>query len=195
GSNQLIPYSPPYTPPPPPMPPGSPVIVQRAPFSISLGFAITDPSVTANAIERSGANGVWTVLQTYGPVKGFQQFTDHGDPIPTRAGTTAMRPAAMAVSTGSSGGLTPDTLYCYRMRSTNPNGSTLSTPQCVYTREYVTDDAGNQIVRSVSRVQLHLVTGNVTNAGTDDAVEVLLNSASTTISVPALNHTWVDSPR
>jgi hypothetical protein len=57
---------------------------------------------------------------------------------------------------------------------------------------------GNQIVRSVSRVQIHLVTANIPNTGTDDtddAVEVLLNSAYTSVSIPALNHTWVDSPR
>lgn len=51
---------------------------------------------------------------------------------------------------------------------------------------------GNQIVRSVSRVQIHLVTANIPNAGTDDtddAVEVLLNSAYTSVSIPALNHT------
>jgi hypothetical protein len=54
------------------MRPGSPVITQRTPFSISLGFTINDASVTANAIERSGANGVWTVLETYGPLHGFQ---------------------------------------------------------------------------------------------------------------------------
>src|SRR5262249_12400578 len=58
GSTQLVPYSPPYTPPQPPMPPGTPVITQRTPFSISLGFIVDDPSVTANAIERSGADGV-----------------------------------------------------------------------------------------------------------------------------------------
>ena len=85
-------------------------------------------------------------------------------------------------------------MYCYRARSTNPNGSTVSRPQCVFTREYITDATGKQIVRSVSRVQIHLVTANVPNAGTDDAVAVLLNSASTAISVPALNHTWLDLP-
>ena len=57
GSNQLIPYRPPYTPPPAPTPPGSLGITQRTPFSISLIFSITDPSATANAIERSGADG------------------------------------------------------------------------------------------------------------------------------------------
>jgi hypothetical protein len=195
GSNQLVPYSPPYIPPQPPTPPGTPVISQRTPFSISLGFTITDSTVTANAIERSGANGIWRVLRTYGSLHGFQQFTDYGDPIPPSAGTTAMR---MAAVTTAASRLTPDTMYCYRVRSTNSIGSTLSMPQCVYTREYITDETGKQIVRSVSRVQIHLLTANIPNAGTDDtddAVEVLLNSAYTTVSIPALNHTWVDSPR
>ena len=198
GSNQLIPYSPSYTPPPPPTPPGSPGITQRTPFSISLIFSITDSSATANAIERSGTDGVWSVLATYGPLQGLQQFTDYGDPIPSSAGN-ATRVAMMAAGTGASGSrLTPDTLYCYRVRSTTSSGSMVSTPQCAYTREYITDAAGKQIVRSVSRVQLRLLTANIPNADTDDsddAVEVLLNSAYTSVSIPALNHTWVDSPR
>src|SRR5262249_8341852 len=131
-----------------------------------------------------------------GALHGFQQFTDSGDSIPPSTGATAMRMAAMTIGTGATAHpLIPDTVYCYRVRSTNSNGSSVSMPQCVYTREYITDSTCKQITRSVSRVQIHVLTGNVTNAGTDDDVAVLLNSASTTISVPALNHTWVDSPR
>jgi hypothetical protein len=200
GSTQLVPYSPPYVPPQPPLQPGTPVITGRASFSISLGFIIDDPSTTANAIERSGANGIWTVLKTYGPLRNFQQFTDYGDPIPTSAGTathvaTGMTAGAASGPVTDASRLTPDTMYCYRVRSTNQNGSTLSSPQCVYTREYVTDAKGTQVTRSVSRVQLRIRTADITNADTGDDVAVLLNSASTTISVPALNHTWVDSPR
>lgn len=194
GSNQLVPYSPPYVPPQPPMDPGAPGISQRTSFSITLGFTITDPSVTANAIERSGANGVWTVLKTFGALKGFQQFTDYGDPIPTSAGTVSMIATTTRTGTVASR-LSPDTRYCYRLRSMNANGSTTSGPRCVYTREYVTDATGQQITRSVSRVQLHLHTANATNAGTNDSVAVLLNAASSTISIPALNRTWIDSPR
>src|SRR5262249_20928688 len=119
-----------------------------------------------------------------------------GDPVSTSAGTLSFAAMTTTTRTGTvASRLNPDTRYCYRMRSTNPNGSTTSVPQCVYTREYVTDAMGQQITRSVSRVQLRLRTGDVTNAGTDDSVAVLLNSASTTIQVPALNHTWIDSPR
>jgi hypothetical protein len=63
--------------------------------------------------------------------------------------------------------LTADSLYCYRVRSTNANGSTVSVPQCVYTRvhhrRHGKPDRAVRLTGTDSPRE-----ANIPNAGTDD---------------------------
>lgn len=192
GGPGLVPYVPPYVPPQPPQKPATPNILTRTPHAISFGWWVLDPSVTSSALERSTGDGVWTVIATHGALNGPQQHTDGGPPtavaLPTRRGLVT------ATKVGNS--LTPDKRYCYRVRQTNAVGTTLSDAQCTYTRELPPlDEYGTRVPRSVSRLQLRVRTGTPVNADTEDAVAVLLNSATSLYAVPSGNRTWLDDPR
>jgi hypothetical protein len=168
-TNVYLPWTPPPTVPPPPSPPSTPVILERTPTTTTVYWSVIDTSVYANTLERNfNKNGIWTVIASYGSLGISTQFTDTG--------------------------LTPDSLYCYRVRSTNQNGSTYGQEQCVYTKEDVRDSMGNHVSRTMMRAQILLRTGTVANADTEDDVAVLLNSATSRYAVPSGNRTWIDYP-
>jgi hypothetical protein len=81
----------------------------------------------------------------------------------------------------------PDTEYCYRIRSSNAAGTNRSQKRCAYT-----PDGTN---RQLWRAQLTVGVADVSNAGTDDAVVVRLNSPGTAHYLPALHETWTDYSR
>ena len=83
-------------------------------------------------------------------------------------------------------GLQPDMRYCYRVRVESPYGMSFTPNEkraCGYTRD------GNSL--RVWRVQLMIRAANVTNAGTENDLQVRLNSPLATYS-PSSNHTWLD---
>jgi hypothetical protein len=82
--------------------------------------------------------------------------------------------------------LLPDTRYCYLVRPYNGNGQSSSPVSCGYTRD------GND--NTVWRAELIVRTGDVDDAGTDDSVFVLLNSAAGNTQ-PGGNRTWLDYAR
>jgi hypothetical protein len=81
--------------------------------------------------------------------------------------------------------LQPDTRYCYRIKVYNDQGQAYSSPRCVFTR----DGHGY----GVYRVQLRIHTADVSDAGTDDSISVLLNESFYT--APSGNKTWLDYGR
>lgn len=53
------------------------MIGERTATSVQLFWWQLDTSVFANSIERNtNKNGIWTVIQTFGVLQGFQQYTD-----------------------------------------------------------------------------------------------------------------------
>ena len=83
-------------------------------------------------------------------------------------------------------GLQPDTRYCYVVSPYNSNGQSSSPVSCAYTRD------GND--NTVWRAELVLHTADVEDAGTDDSVFILLNSAAGDTQ-PGGNRTWLDYAR
>ena len=82
-----------------------------------------------------------------------------------------------------SSGLLPDTRYCYTVSPYNGNGQSSSPVSCAFTR----DGKDN----TVWRAELVVQTADVEDAGTDDSVFVLLNSAAGDTQ-PGGNRTWLD---
>jgi hypothetical protein len=109
----------------------------------------------------------WEVVETYGPVSGFQDATDDND----------------------GEGLDPDQRYCYQLIAFNEHGSSYSPQRCAYTKSV--DE--NQ---PVTRVQLRVKTADISGAGTTgDKVRVRLNSVPGSLTVPAGNVTAMDYGR
>jgi hypothetical protein len=98
--------------------------------------------------------------------------------------TIASFPAVSGVQEWTdTSGLADDTQYCYRVRVYNDDGASFSPRSCAYTR--------HEESRQVWRVQMRINTADVPEAGSDDPVEVRLNSAVESY-VPFGNSTWLD---
>lgn len=80
--------------------------------------------------------------------------------------------------------VSPDTLYCYRIVAFNDVLRLPSSERCAYTRD------GQNF--PVSRIQLQIVTADVSNAGTDDAVSVRLNGNWPRVIPCCTNITWMN---
>ncbi len=83
--------------------------------------------------------------------------------------------------------LSADTLYCYRLVVYRGSASKHSQTQCVYTRD--------EPRREVIRAQIEITVADIPHAGTDDPINVRLNSPASAPYVPAGNSTWVDYGR
>jgi hypothetical protein len=211
GSITRVPYTPPPPPlPQPPVPASVPIVTARTTNTISLHWYLQD-TVTSSQLETSIGDENWSVLQTYGAGKSGDAFdyTDGGgiSALPSggfavaRMASTSRLVATTSVATtgvATSGlrlprTLASDSLYCYRVRSFNVNGSSVSAEQCVYTKEYVTDSDGKPITRPVIRAQIVIHTAAVSGANTDDPVAVILGDSVTWLDYPQddfeLDHT------
>ncbi len=118
------------------------------------------------------------------------QYED-GYRISRQSGNTWVVVAETAPGSGfmtyeDASGLLPDTRYCYSVQAYNSRGRSSSPISCGYTRD------GND--NTVWRAELVLQTADVEDAGTDDSVFVLLNSAAGNTS-PGGNRTWLDYAR
>ncbi|MBI4509701.1 MAG: hypothetical protein HY698_08680 [Deltaproteobacteria bacterium] len=104
--------------------------------------------------------------------------------------TVATYGALTGSTTFTDTGLSPDALYCYRVLTYDASTSKYSGVRCAFTRDSVS--------RPVYWAQLEITTADVSDAGTDDAVNVHLNSvgvgatATTTTTVPSGSSTWLD---
>lgn len=150
-------------------------VYQPADFTIG-GYTTTEVGMRwwnrgapQTEVFRSINGGAWSIINTFAPLP-TNAYIDYRD----------LQAAA-------------NTENCYRVSvsdGTNPY-SALSTPvRCVITR-----DGRNLLVH---RLQLRLRVANVANAGTDDPLEVRLQSPSWLVPAvtnwrPAGNSTWVDS--
>ena len=200
GSLTRVPYTPP--PPPPPQPPAAPSVpsvTARTTNTISLHWSLRD-TVDSSQLETSIGDENWSVLKTYGTGKSGDAFdyTDGGGITAYPTGSLAVARMAWTsplvlvtgVTTTTSGlyrlprTLASDSLYCYRVRAFNVNGSSVSPEQCAYTKEYVTDSDGKQITRPVIRAQIVIHTAAVSDANTDDPVAVILGDSVTWLDYP-----------
>lgn len=75
-----------------------------------------------------------------------------------------------------------DRLYCYRIVVFDDTRRIPSSERCAFTHD------GRNI--AVNRIQLQIITGDVSNAGTDDDVQIRLNSRIK--GSPRGNQTWLD---
>ncbi|MCB1739287.1 MAG: hypothetical protein KDK91_02880 [Gammaproteobacteria bacterium] len=120
-------------------------------------------------IKRRIAGGAWSTIKVLGPLPD-NQYVDFQDLEAE-----------------------PDAEHCYVITATDGVGifSSISTPmRCAYTRD------GRDI--PVHRLQLRIRIADVSHAGTDDDLEVRLQTPSwivptTTNWIPRGNNTWVDS--
>lgn len=95
-------------------------------------------------------------------------------------------------------GLQSDTFYCYRVRTENAFGSNVTpvdNQACGYTRVSGSrlEEEEKDTPVPVWRVQVTIRTADVSNAGTEDAVQIRLNSPlSLSRYSPRGNETWLD---
>jgi hypothetical protein len=157
----------PTWPPPQPQPPGADEPAQ-APKTLTVTDRQVD-SISMTFLDRSDFEDQNAVERRIGLTGSWQTIANLG---PAEDWTDF-----------TDDGLQADALYCYRIRTSNDAGWNLSPQRCAYTR----DGTG----RGIWRAQLRVVTADVTDAGTDDSVQVRLNSKFTSYK-PASNGTWVD---
>jgi hypothetical protein len=133
---------PPEPPPPPPSPPGL-EITTRTTSQISLRWYDNSHNEQNNIIERSPQYyGPWSVAHTAGStLVGSYGYNDTN--------------------------VSPDSMYCYRVRAMNEQGSRYSPVQCAWTTATV--------LHRVGRIQIRIDVADVPDAGTDNGLYVRLN--------------------
>ncbi|MDH3325984.1 MAG: hypothetical protein OEM38_04620 [Gammaproteobacteria bacterium] len=158
----------------------------------TTGFAIiyNDPEPTSGTTPptppiptfvRTGSSIKITIKNTSSVEDGYR--------IQRRSGSNWITIASIgALGTGASYnkteyGIPSETLRCYRAQVYNEYGTRTSAPRCAYT----TDGRDNK----VWRVQVELTTSHISNANTDDAIWVRLNTSSPSYE-PSGNFTWMD---
>jgi hypothetical protein len=137
-----------------------------------VGMRWWNTAAPQTKVLRSINGGTWAIIHTFGPLpdNAYIDFRDSQ--------------------------ATANTENCYRVSVSDGTGfgAEFHTPlRCVITRE-----VRPNINLSVHRLQLRLRVANVANAGTDDPLEVRLQSPSWLVPTvtnwrPAGNSTWVDS--
>jgi hypothetical protein len=146
----VIVEEPPDDPTLPPRQPGNPFPTEKTTTSISLQWLDRSSYEVGNELQRSSPGGAWETVAALGPLNGAGSYTNTG--------------------------LTPDTIYCYRVRAYHTHGESFSGAPCYSTRD----------PRRVWRLQITFHTADVSDAGTHDCVRVRLTS---------LNETWLDYSR
>lgn len=144
--------------PQPPMQPGLEVIA-RKPAEIVLRWRDNSDNESNNYLEKTDSiGGVWSTAANLGaPYLGTFEYRDYI--------------------------VAPDFMYCYRIKTTNPQGTRYSPTKCPWTTASAS--------RGVGRLQLRVGVADVEDAGTDDGMHVRLN-AMPGFEIPYANHTFMD---